>query len=255
MKAAVKDSLAKIGGWLHGQGRRRGLTSLNRNLDEQGLITEESRQMPAAGQQQTTDNRIIIKSVPAKSSSLDKQQESFNQLVQQLQGINNHLSRQVSQHAELMSRIDELPGLLGNFPEVLKDQKQVINGLIEQFKGAALKEQQFTDVVEKIPQETAKQTDALVNIDHQLAAAAETDVALGENFNRFCDTLDNLEQTIGGQRDSIMQMSKTFAAGDRYLKYLVSKQNKRFMWIFITAIGVCVLAISTLAIIIAMVME
>jgi len=251
---AVKDSLAKVGSWLHKQGGRR-LTVFNRNLDEQGLITEDKEQQIPAEAEQKSNNSVLIKPAAKKNSSLDKQQESFNQLIRQLQGINDHLNRQVTQHAELISRIDELPGLLERFPEVLKDQKQIINELVEQLKGSALKEQQFADVVEKIPLETVKQTDALVHIDHQLAASAEADVALGENFNRFCDTLGALEQTIGGQRDSIMQMSKTFTASDRYLKYLVSRQNKRFVWIFITAIGVCVLAISVLAVIIAMVME
>jgi len=42
-------------------------------------------------------------------------------------------------------------------------------------------------------------------------------------------------------------MSKTFAASDRYLKYIISRQNKRFMWIFIAAISVCVTAILILA--------
>jgi cell division protein FtsL len=44
-----------------------------------------------------------------------------------------------------------------------------------------------------------------------------------------------------------MQMSKTFAASDRYLKYIVSKQRKSFMWVFMIALGVCVAAILILA--------
>ena len=52
-------------------------------------------------------------------------------------------------------------------------------------------------------------------------------------------TLDRLNQTSMGQTDGILQMSKTFAASDRYLKYIISKQNKRFMWIFIAAISIC----------------
>ena len=46
-------------------------------------------------------------------------------------------------------------------------------------------------------------------------------------------------------------MSKTFAASDRYLKYLVAKQNKRFTLIFLIAVGVCVFAIISLLTIVA----
>jgi len=136
--------------------------------------------------------------------------------------------------------------LLEGFPELLENQKQVTGQLLEQLKAAAIKNEQFIDAVEKIPTETAKQTDALVDIDHQLAAAADTDVQMAESFNKFNETLDKLNQSTLGQTDSIMQMSKTFSTSDRYLKYIISKQNRRFMWIFVTAIGVCVLAILVL---------
>jgi hypothetical protein len=103
------------------------------------------------------------------------------------------------------------------------------------------------ETVEKIPTETAKQTDALVDIDHQLAAAADTDVQMAESFNKFNETLDKLNESTIGQTDGIMQMSKTFATSDRYLKYIMSRQRKSFMWVFMIAVGVCVLAILILA--------
>jgi len=133
--------------------------------------------------------------------------------------------------------------LLESFPAVAENQRQVIEQLLEQLKASAAKSQQFVDAVGKIPTETAKQTDALVDIDHQLAAAADTDVQMAESFNKFNETLDKLNQSTLGQTDGIMQMSKTFATSDRYLKYIISRQNKRFLWIFVTAISVCALAI------------
>ena len=99
------------------------------------------------------------------------------------------------------------------------------------------------DAVEKIPTETAKQTDALVDIDHQLAASAETDVQLVENFNKFTETLDKLNGSTMSQTDGIMQMSKTFAASDRYLKYILGRQRKSLIWVFMTAMGICLLTI------------
>ena len=55
--------------------------------------------------------------------------------------------------------------------------------------------------------------------------------------------MDKLDQSTLAQTDSIMQMSRTFATSDRYLKYIVSRQNKRFVWVFITAMGICVAVI------------
>jgi len=215
-------------------------------LDDEGLISQDAEPTEPAGDDKSAQgNQVLVKTVQPvkKTESLEKLQEGFNKLINQLQGINEHLNHQVAQHEDLMSRIEQLPKLLESFPVVVENQKQLTEQLFEQLKAAATKEQQFMDAVEKIPAETAKQTDALVGIDHQLAAAADTDVQMAESFNKFNETLDKLNQSTLGQTDSIMTMSKTFATSDRYLKYIISRQNKRFMWIFVTAIGVCVLAV------------
>ena len=212
-------------------------------IDDEGLISQDAEQ--AAGQQQDRSNQVVVKTVqPAdKLQSLEKLQAGFNKLIEQLRAINEHLDRQVTQHQDLTSRIEQLPELLESFPAMVENQKQLTEQLLEQIKATTSKEQQFVETIEKIPTETARQTDALVDIDHQLAAAAESDVQMAESFNRFNETLDKLNQSTVSQTDSVLQMSKTFATSDRYLKYLMSRQNKRFMWIFMIAIGVCVLVI------------
>jgi uncharacterized phage infection (PIP) family protein YhgE len=220
-------------------------------IDDDGLISQGGDTTAVDGSVPAGDrgNNVIVRAVPPvdRHESLEKLQEGFEKLVEQLKGINEHLSRQATQHEDLMGRIRQLPELLESFPSVVENQKRITEQLLEQLKGAAAKNEQFIDAVEKIPTETAKQTDALVNIDHQLAAAADIDVQMTESFNNFNQSLDKLNQSTVSQTDGIIQMSKTFAASDRYLKYIISRQNKRFMWIFIAAISVCVAAILILA--------
>jgi methyl-accepting chemotaxis protein len=218
-------------------------------IDDDGLLRQDNdAAQPAVDgslQTGTGRNTVVVKAVPPadRQESLEKLQEGFGKLVDQLQGINEHLSRQASQHEDLMGRIEQLPEMLESFPAVVENQKRITEQLIEQLKGTAAKNERFIDAVEKMPTETAKQTDALVGIDHQLAAAADIDVQMTESFNNFNETLEKLNKSTVGQTDGIIQMSKTFAASDRYLKYIVSRQNKRFMWIFIAAISVCVASI------------
>ncbi len=182
-----------------------------------------------------------------KTQSLEKLQAGFDKLVEQLEGINNHLNRQVTQNEDLMGRIEQLPKLLESFPSVVENQKQLTEQLLEQLKAAATTEREFVETIEKIPTETAKQTDSLTDINHQLAAAADIDVQMTESFNKFNEALEKLNQSTIGQTDGIMQMSKTFATSDRYLKYIMSRQRKSLIRVFIIAMGVCVAAILILA--------
>jgi len=247
---SMKDLWARAGSWFKAHKISRPVGS-QPELNDEGLISQEAESVESAGEQTQqagaeSNSHIVVKTVVPpkdKRESLEKLQAGFDKLIEQLQGINEHLNRQVAQHEDLMSRIEQLPRLLESFPEVVENQKQITEQLIEQLKAAAVKNQQFIDAVEKIPTETARQTDALVDIDHQLAAAADTDVQMAESLNKFNQTLDKLNQSALGQTDCISQMSRTFATSDRYLKYIISRQNRRFMWMFLISIGVCVIVV------------
>jgi len=244
---SLKTFWSRTSGWLRVQKLSR-RPDYKPDVDDQGLINtqdesdqSDSQQLPDSENQ---NSPLAVKpSRYTKREPIEKLQAGFERLIDQLHGINEHLDRQATQHEELMSRIEQLPKLLESFPAVVENQKRTAEQLIERLKTAAARDNQFIDAVEKIPTETAKQTDALVNIDHQLAAAADTDVQMTESFNNFNETLDRLNRSTASQTDSIFQMSKTFATSDRYLKYLMSRQNKRFMWIFMIALTVCVLVI------------
>lgn len=245
---AIKTLLSKTRNWVKAHQFSKN-ANYQPQVDNDGLISAEGESAdpsrPQGEQAAVEKNHVVVKSVqPAgKNQSLEKLQEGFNKLVEQLQGINEHLNRQVNQQEELMNRMEQLPELLQSFPGVVENQKQIVEQMLDQLKSSAVKNEQFIDAVEKIPSETGKQTDALVNINHQLSAAADTDVQMTESFNKFNETLDKLNMSTGSQTDSIIQMSKTFSASDRYLKYIISIQNKRFMWIFGIAMAISVISV------------
>ena len=248
LKIAIKDFWTQTGKLLRSQ---KIFNSGNNRpeVDDQGLISQDTGQnqatdAPVEASAQQADN-LVVQAVPQidKQESIEKLHQGLGKLAEQLGEINEHLGRQVTQHEELIGRIEQMPKLIESFPSVVESQKHLTEQLIEQLKAAAVKNEQFLDAVEKIPNETAKQTDALVDIDHQLAAAADTDVQMAESFNKFNQTMDKLNQSTLSQTDSIMQMSRTFATSDRYLKYIVSRQNKRFIWVFITSLSICLIVI------------
>ncbi|MHC4616667.1 MAG: hypothetical protein ACYTEQ_02820 [Planctomycetota bacterium] len=249
IKELWSKTKTRTSSWVHAHKATR-VMDCQPQVDDEGLISPHVESAQSTGEEEIAQgNKVMVKAIQPskKQESLEKFEEGFNTLIDQLQGIREHLNRQVAQHEELMTRLEQLPKFLESFPAAAENQKRMTEHLHEQLKTVIAKDEQFMGVVERIPTETARQTDALVNIDHQLAAAADTDVQMAENFNRFNEILDKLNQSTAGQTDSIIQMSRTFATSDRYLKYLMSRQNKRFMWIFIVALGVCVGAILILA--------
>jgi len=145
-----------------------------------------------------------------------------------------------------MGKVRQLPQVLESLPSAVENQKKLTAQLLDQLQSTAAKDRQFLEVVGRIPAETARQTEALVSIDHQLAAAADTDVQMTQSFMKFKDTLERLNINTVSNTEGILQMSKTFAASDRYLKYVVNKLNKRFAWVFGIAMTVCAVVICAL---------
>ncbi|UCD51333.1 MAG: hypothetical protein JSW27_01615 [Phycisphaerales bacterium] len=181
-----------------------------------------------------------------RRDSVERLQEGFNQLVDQLQQINGHLNRQLEQHEELMGRVRELPRVLESLPSAIDDQKRLTTQLLEHLRNSASKNQQFIEAVGQIPAETTRQTDTLTMINHQLSAAAETDVQLADSFVKFKGTLDRLNHNTVSNTEGILQMSRTFAASDRYLKYVIAKMNRRYAWTLALALSVCAGVVSAL---------
>jgi chromosome segregation ATPase len=218
-------------------------------LTNNGLLSEGIEKAKDEKLESITDDKqnVVATPVPAeKNPQIEKMQEGFNNLVGQLQSINTNLDQQIHHQQQLIERLDKLPQLFESFAPSIMNQQQLTEQMIEELRSASIKNTQFIESIERIPNETAKQTDALENIDHQLAASAASDAQMANSFKNFTQSIENLDQTAAAQTDSIMQMSKTFAASDRYLKYIITRDKKRMFWLFTVTLTICIMVITVL---------
>lgn len=214
-------------------------------VNSEGLLSEEEEN---SRNEQGNISSPMVRPVPReqKNEQLEKLQNGFNRLNDQLQTINGNLTQQLDHQQKLIEHLDKLPQVFESLGPSIKSQQQLTEQMVTELQNAATKNQMFVEAVEKIPTETAKQTDALQSIDHQLAAAADCDAQMTQSFAKFRQSMEKLDQSTTSQTDSIMQMSKTFAASDRYLKYIISRDKKRMFWLFVISLGICVAVILAL---------
>jgi DNA repair exonuclease SbcCD ATPase subunit len=239
----LRELLSRLKKWLQNRlsGSRDDFAS-TRVSDDGFIINNHSS--PASDAPASDDNTASkTLAVRGKPESIEKIQAGFDRLVDQLQGINDNLARQAAHHETLIARIDQLPKIVEGLPAVVENQKALTEQLVTQIKTNILKDQQLLEAVEKIPSESAKQTDALLNIDRQLAASADVDVQMTHTFNKFNESLDKVNKSTRDHTEGIAQMSRTFAASDRYLKFIVSRQARQFIWVFYSALGICIAVI------------
>jgi len=86
----------------------------------------------------------------------------------------------------------------------------------------------------------------LEEINEQLSITADAEDNMASGFKKFNEILARMNQNTISHTDSIMQMSKTFSTSEKYLKYVISRQNKQFIWVFAVSLGICLAAIAAL---------
>lgn len=172
--------------------------------------------------------------VAKKKDSAEVLHEAVDRLVEKLEHINENLASQVQQNQQLVERMDALPGMLMPLPKAVEEQRQA-----------------FAQVAEQLRQKVArdeKVAEHLSGIHEKVAEAADVDAKMCDNFSTFSETLSKLDNDTISQTEWLQQMSRTFSASERYLKYAVAKQQARFYWVFGISLGICVLAIAALVV-------
>jgi hypothetical protein len=237
--------MAKIKGWLDSLAEPDYEIS-ELPLDEQGFLRDDlvkgGPERPAAPGAQPTSVQMT-QSKEDKPQSLDRIQENFNRFVDQLQGINSNLSKQVAQGEQLGEKLDKLPTLIGAVPEMLENQHRSLDEVLRQLRSSQVRSEEFIDIVHQIPREAVKQTETMQKMNQHLTSAAETDIVMREAFTSFSETVTKLTAATEANRDAILNMSKAFAASDRYMKFLVQVQNRRFIWLFVISLGICLICV------------
>jgi len=164
-----------------------------------------------------------------KKNSAEMFNEAVEKLVDKLEGINDNLSEQVRQNQQLVQRMDGLPDMLSTLPKAVEEQRQAFARVAEQLS-------------QKVERD-AKVAEELAGIHEKVTTSTEIQSKMGDNFGKFSDTLDRLDQDTVNQTEWLQQISRTFLASERYMKYTLSKQQTRFYWIFGISIGICFLAV------------
>jgi vacuolar-type H+-ATPase subunit I/STV1 len=255
---------SKIKSWLYSDNEPTE-SETESHLDDEGLLAKDVEELVGAGgkgsagggqakqawqEGQSADaGRSGGAGEPDYSRQFDRYEKiqlSFNKLIDKLQAINGNLEQQVKQHRELIERLDTMPELVKSFPAMVENQEKIRIQLSEQLAEMAVKNEQFLEAVEKIPAETGRQTDLLEEINEQISVTADAEDNMAAGFKKFNEILARLSQNTISHTDSIMQMSKTFSTSEKYLKYVISRQNKQFIWLFAVSLSVCFVAIAAL---------
>lgn len=171
--------------------------------------------------------------------SLQKLTNGLGHMLEQLEGINDNLERQLLQNEKLIDKIDGLPAMLSSFPDFVEAQKRTLDCTVSQIKESAERDKRFLETLKTIPEEAKRQSEMFGAVKDQLLTSEETHGKMLENFFKFNSTLEDLNSNSMDQNESLMQMSRAFASSERYFKFMFEKQTKRLVWFLGISLAAC----------------
>lgn len=183
-----------------------------------------------------------------KKDSAEIVGEAITKLVDRLEEINAGISLQTQQNIQLVDKMSQLPDLLGGLPQQVQQQLQILQYLSAELKIKADNDRKILDAVAAMNDQSGEQTQKLGNIEEHLQSAERVNLRLCDNMGDFGKSLEKLDANTLTQTEWIQQMSRAFTATDRYLKYTLVQQQRRFMWMFAIAMTISFVAIAGLVI-------
>jgi hypothetical protein len=184
--------------------------------------------------------------ITKKKDSAEIVGEAINKLVDRLEEINASISLQTQQNIQLVDKINQLPELLSSLPQQAQEQRQILQELSTELKNKAVNDHKIQETMAAMTEQSTEQINKLGQIEDHLQVAGRTGVQLCDTMNKFSQSLEKLDSNTITQTEWIQQMSRAFTATDRYLKYTLAQQQRRFMWIFAVGMVVSVVAIAGL---------
>lgn len=219
-----------------GLGRGKSGQYMDENNPEQSVVPLRHRKPndPSAGPEAA---------IVTKKDHVERFTESVHQLVEKLEGIHDHLGKQVDQNEQLLEKMGQLPEILKTMPEATTRQEQAVRSLLNQLQEKSRQEQEVMAVLSSLPDQAVRQSQTLGEIHQQLSQSLQEETQLNAQVGRVSDVLTKLDKNTINQTEWLEHMSRTFMVTDRYLKLTLAKQQRRFLWVLTICIGISLLSL------------
>ncbi len=179
-----------------------------------------------------------------KEQQLAAMEEGFNRLVTVMESINENMQQQKQETQKLNAHLENLPGLLSRIPDVVESQVQTAQAMAEELKKQSLQQQQLNETIRKLPDLTKSQLDKLSDITAHMESSLENEVHMAETFSRFDGSMQIVADSAQAQATSLAHIGQMLEQNEQKMQQILSRQNKRFMWLAVVVIIASLAAIA-----------
>jgi hypothetical protein len=149
----------------------------------------------ASGSDEPASGGVIRRSGNSRDSAIAKLEHGYNEVVDLLQSVRNHMETQSQRSERLVQIMEGLPDALRSLPEASRNQARMLETIESQIERQTSTSQKLTTALEGLARSTEHHDQSLDAIQEHLAAGQHT----GE---KMLSSLSNLNGTLGALGES-----------------------------------------------------
>ncbi len=187
-----------------------------------------------------------------REQALSRLQEGYERVNQVIEEIQKHLAQQGERTDRICNALETLARSMGDVPTLSRLQAQSLEAIAGHIEAGNARVQQLADSVGELPKASRAQTETLNGIKKQLEVTGEQNLVTSQTMEKLSTAIATLGELNSSQVEALRQMNMKADDQNERLSHLVSRQNKRFIMLFVVTVILALGAITTAVIALAM---
>lgn len=180
-----------------------------------------------------------------REQALSRLQEGYERVNQVIEEIQKHLAQQGERTDRICNALETLAKSMGDVPVLGRLQAQTLEAIAGQIESGNARVHELAESVGELPKASRAQTDTLNGIKRQLEMSGEQNLVTSQTMEKLSTAIATLGELNATQGEALRQMNLKADDHNERLNHLVSRQNKRFIMLFVVTVVLAIAAIST----------
>ncbi len=207
-------------------------------VGDDGLLAEPADYPEPGGAEGDSAERSVnpLMRWSRKEQTLVKLQEGYERVSQVVEEIQKHLAQQGERTDRICTSLEQLARAMGDMPALSRQHAQSLDAIAGNIEAGNVRMQQLVESVGEIPKASRAQTEAINGIKRQLEVAGEQNLVTFQTMEKLSGAIAALGEVSTTQIESLRQMNAKTDDQNERLGKLISRQNKRFIMLFVVTI-------------------
>ncbi len=181
---------------------------------------------------------------PAKESPIDRLQRGYEEMVDLMGAVRNHMAQQSQRSERLLEMLEGLPEALRSLPEATRNQTRTLDAIQSNLSQQMTHSAKLADALNGLAKSTQHHDAAMSAINQQLDASHQCSEQILTSFNTMSGTLTRMGEQNEAGRDLLKSIADQEGRAGEQMRDLFLKTQKHVTTMSIVSWSLAIVALT-----------